>query len=111
MSACIPRRASPALLGGCQVCHADVAHKLTGTRHARATIGCITCHGRSRAHARDETGKAHPDRVFKGLDVDEHCNACHLETCLRCQARRHHAPPRTCSACHDPHAARIPPKP
>ena len=105
---CIRGRPNPALLGGCQICHVDIVDKLRGTRHERAAIGCITCHGRSRAHVEDENNEVKPDRVLKGFDIDEHCNACHLDTCPQTQTRRHHKPPRTCAACHDVHAARLP---
>ena len=107
-ASCMKRWPEPALLGGCQICHIDVADQLEGTEHARAAIGCITCHGRSKPHIEDENNEVKPDHIFKGPDIDDHCNTCHLDTCPQTQAHKRHKPPKTCAACHGAHAARLP---
>jgi len=105
---CIHRGRPPATLGGCTLCHVDIADKHRPSRHYTAAVGCITCHGPSRPHVEDENNEVKPDRTFPRHDIDELCAGCHLDTCRHTQARQRHAPPQTCADCHGAHAARLP---
>jgi len=87
------------------MCHVDVTDEVAGTRHETKDIDCITCHGASRDHVRDENNHVKPDRVFARKDIDPFCGSCHR--CSRPGATR--KPPgsktdhKTCTECHGAH--------
>ncbi|HPC95615.1 MAG TPA: multiheme c-type cytochrome [Sedimentisphaerales bacterium] len=66
----------------CFVCHANYLDEKIARTHARAGIGCATCHGASDAHIADESwasggnGTA-PDIMFPKERVNPSCMACH----------------------------------
>lgn len=66
----------------CFVCHANYLDEKIAVTHARAGIGCATCHGASDAHIADESwasgsnGTA-PDIIFPKERVNPSCMACH----------------------------------
>jgi len=87
---------------GCALCHVDVADEMHGTPHHGEEIGCVDCHGESRAHVRDENNDVKPDEIFARADVDRACRECH--DCSRVPAED--TPPaarRVCTDCHGVH--------
>jgi len=111
---CAPRSTRPrnTTLGGCVICHVDIADALARTKHERASIGCVTCHGLSKGHVKDENNEVKPDRVFPRHEIDPWCDGCHFTTCSHAEADKplpKGARRRTCVDCHGAHNARIPP--
>ena len=104
-----------ATLGGCTICHVDVADELAGALHQKkAGIACVTCHGHSKGHVQDENNEVKPDRVFARHQIDPLCDGCHFESCHHAETNKRlpaGTKRRTCADCHGAHTARIPPKP
>jgi len=98
--------------GGCYVCHPSQIAAMHGSHHEKVGVGCITCHGLSKAHAASRAGAVKPDAVYTRPEVDLLCDGCHFTMCKRSEtdkrlprgALRH-----TCADCHDAHQARIHP--
>ena len=114
---CVPRSTlTPSLtLGRCTTCHPRQLDQIRGSRHEEAGLGCVTCHGLSKAHAAAGTTAVRPDRVFARYDIDPLCGGCHYASCEHAQtyARPSRGTPRkTCADCHGAHRARrLPPPP
>jgi hypothetical protein len=90
---------------GCDMCHADVADEVIGTRHQAKRVGCVKCHGKSLPHVQDENNEVKPDRVFARKDIDRSCSSCHK--CSRPDATKLSASPKpgqkVCIDCHSTH--------
>jgi len=69
----------------CHVCHMNFAAEELSTRHARAGVGCATCHGQSDAHIADESwasggnGTA-PETMYPAAKINDACMSCHKPT-------------------------------
>lgn len=94
-------------LGGCAMCHVDVVDDLKGTAHLAHGVGCIRCHGASKAHAADENNEVKPDRVLTRKTADGFCAGCHK--CSRAAAAfpgKASARQKHCTDCHGAHTLR-----
>ena len=66
----------------CFVCHVNYLQEKIAATHARANIGCASCHGPSDAHIADESwasggnGTA-PDIMYPRDKINPSCMACH----------------------------------
>lgn len=73
--------ASPAALPAdnsrCYVCHLNFEEELVVLAHARAGVGCETCHGKSTAHCSDENNITPPDILYPRDKVNAACGKCH----------------------------------
>ncbi len=101
-------------LGGCDLCHVDVADQYTPSAHFTSPedkVGCADCHGPSDGHVRDENNEVPPDRAFATAEeVNGFCVTCH-----ECERPRESDTPATaklsCTDCHQAHTlARIEPE-
>jgi len=115
IAACASKRTAPDTSGpapvaanrfdGCDMCHADVADDVIGTRHQAKRVGCVKCHGKSLAHVQDENNDVKPDRVFVRKEVDGFCGSCHK--CSRPDATKPSSAPKpgqeVCIDCHGTH--------
>lgn len=63
----------------CYVCHAnyDFNEEPLVFGHAKASIGCVRCHGESTRHSADEDGLTPPDRMFPKAHIRFNCLGCH----------------------------------
>jgi len=61
----------------CFVCHANFEDESLSTRHFKAKIGCVDCHGESLAHRSDENNTTPPDRMYSREDIEPACKQCH----------------------------------
>ena len=96
--------------GGCAQCHVDVVDELAGGKHAAAGVGCIRCHGPSKAHAADENNEVKPDRMPGRDRIDSFCASCHK--CTRptppLTAPAATPPkPKICTDCHGTHKIKL----
>ncbi len=69
----------------CYVCHANFEDESLSTRHFKAKIGCVDCHGESFAHRSDENNTTPPDKMYAPEDIEPACKNCH---------KTHNASPR-----------------
>ncbi|HNQ88680.1 MAG TPA: cytochrome c3 family protein [Verrucomicrobiota bacterium] len=74
-----PRQGPMADNSRCFVCHAnyDFDEERLVFSHAKASIGCVQCHGESTRHSADEDGLTPPDRMFRKSDIRFNCLGCH----------------------------------
>jgi len=96
----------------CFVCHANYLDEKIAVTHARAGIGCATCHGASDAHIADESwasggnGTA-PDIMFPKERVNPSCMVCHpkdkIDTAEHKPLFADDAQQRLCTDCHGSH--------
>ena len=70
-----PRR--PASNEECLVCHMDFKKEEIAVEHAKAGVGCFTCHGPSAAHGNDEANIVTPDVTFGRAEITAFCKTCH----------------------------------
>ncbi len=61
----------------CFVCHANYRTEFLVSRHARANIGCVNCHGESTAHRNDENNTTPPEKIFPTDEIEPFCRKCH----------------------------------
>jgi hypothetical protein len=61
----------------CFVCHANFQEEPLAGWHAKAGVGCETCHGASDAHCADESNLTAPDMIFAKEEVGDACLTCH----------------------------------
>jgi len=116
----VPRTAQlqkPARNEGCLVCHMDFGKEKITARHAKAGVGCVTCHGRSSAHGGDEANIIKPDVIFGRAEIDAFCKNCHsahsrgsdYQAFLKTWADKRHngrivSAESVCTDCHGNHA-------
>jgi hypothetical protein len=96
----------------CFVCHINYAQEEIAVTHARANIGCATCHGASDAHIADESwasggnGTA-PDIMYPRDKINAACMKCHSKDEL--DGPQHEpvfadaAEQKVCTDCHGDH--------
>ncbi len=96
----------------CFVCHANYLDEKIAVTHARAGIGCATCHGASDAHIADESwasggnGTA-PDIMFPRERVNPSCMVCHpkdkIDTAEHKPLFAKDTQQKLCTDCHGSH--------
>jgi len=69
--------AKPVNNADCLTCHMDFKAELIAVRHAKAGIGCTSCHGDSLAHGDDEFNITPPDVMFGRAEIKHLCQTCH----------------------------------
>ncbi|MHC4117633.1 MAG: cytochrome c3 family protein [Planctomycetota bacterium] len=69
----------------CFVCHGNYRDESLADSHAKANIGCVSCHGDSFAHRNDENNTTPPEKMYPILKIDSFCQSCH---------QAHNVPPR-----------------
>lgn len=96
----------------CHVCHINYATETIAVTHAKAGIGCASCHGESDAHIADESwasggnGTA-PDRMFPRNTINPSCMKCHTD--IAADQPQHAAvfasgdEQKVCTDCHGAH--------
>jgi len=101
----------------CFVCHANYMGEFLAERHAKANIGCVSCHGDSFAHRNDENNTTPPEIMHSADEIDPFCRGCHGS---------HDVPPKkvvarwkeigldngdptaiVCTACHGDHRMKV----
>ncbi len=95
----------------CFVCHINYMQEPIAVTHARANVGCASCHGASDAHIADESwgsggnGTA-PDVMYPRDKINPACMACHPRDKIDAP---HHQPvfadtdAKVCTDCHGDH--------
>lgn len=95
--------------GGCGMCHVDVLDELAGGEHLAADIGCVRCHGPSKAHLADENNEVKPDRMPSRDQIDSFCGSCHK--CTRpvrpVRPAATQPKPKICTDCHGTHKLKL----
>jgi hypothetical protein len=96
----------------CFVCHINYTQEDIAVTHARAGIGCNSCHGESDEHIADESwasggnGTA-PDRMYTRDQINPACMACHPKSTI--EAPQHEPmfagtdDAKYCTDCHGKH--------
>ncbi|HEV59300.1 MAG TPA: hypothetical protein ENN87_17660 [Phycisphaerales bacterium] len=90
----------------CFVCHINYAQETLSRRHAKAGIGCETCHGASDAHCSDENNITPPEIMFPREQIVAACLECHEQAAMA-QIEAHKAvfhpggaEAKVCTDCH-----------
>ena len=73
-----PDKTKPADNSRCLVCHTNFDAEIMAMRHQKAGLGCVKCHGESKAHAADETYVIPPEIMIAKGRLNESCFKCHL---------------------------------
>ncbi|MFQ6130918.1 MAG: DUF1080 domain-containing protein [Armatimonadota bacterium] len=91
------------------VCHYDFRDEELTTKHLPKKIGCITCHGLSKAHEQDEEHLTAPDQMFEPEDVIPFCDTCHAvrEKCPFATPEEFNYGDQTCLDCHGKHTLEL----
>jgi len=93
----------------CFVCHTNYKEESLASRHQKAGIGCMACHGDSFQHSADENGLTPPDFIYAPETIDPLCCNCHLladhepmlvgadaaASCTDCHGKEHRLKVRT----------------
>jgi len=61
----------------CLRCHQNYRIEPLALVHARSRVGCISCHGKSAAHIRDDKKLRPPDVMYVDSAIDPSCSECH----------------------------------
>lgn len=67
----------PKVNAPCYVCHLNYAEETLSLIHAKANVGCMSCHGKSEAHRGDEFNRTPPDVMFAKDAINKFCASCH----------------------------------
>jgi hypothetical protein len=96
----------------CFVCHVNYMEEEVAVNHARAGVGCATCHGPSDAHIADESwasggnGTA-PDRMYPRDKIHAACLTCHprdkIDTPQHAAVLADVGGQKVCTDCHGKH--------
>jgi len=91
----------------CSMCHVNVEIEIlkAKTKHMKAGVDCVKCHGWSIGHIQDEINEVKPDRVITKTTMNSFCDGCHDSSAShdeRILSRM------VCTDCHDAHATLIP---
>ena len=96
----------------CFVCHINYMQEDVAVIHARADIGCASCHGESDEHIADESwasggnGTA-PDVMFPRPKINPFCMGCHPKGKIDTEQHKPlftvGAEPMVCTDCHGDH--------
>ncbi|MCS7253542.1 MAG: ThuA domain-containing protein [Armatimonadota bacterium] len=102
----------PKVNAPCYVCHLNYAQEELSLIHAKANVGCMSCHGKSEAHRGDEFNKTPPDVMFAKDAINSFCATCHKRhdapaqsVILRWFEKSYGTKPETlvCTDCHGEH--------
>jgi formylglycine-generating enzyme required for sulfatase activity len=91
--------------GVCARCHVISVVEWGMSRHRQAGIACVTCHGTSQGHVKDERNNIKPEHLPRGAAIAGLCAGCHASGCPKTQQRT------SCQDCHHSHALVDPKKP
>ncbi|MGO8736723.1 MAG: SUMF1/EgtB/PvdO family nonheme iron enzyme [Terriglobia bacterium] len=91
--------------GVCARCHVISVVEWGMSRHSKAGIDCVACHGASQGHVKDERNNVKPQHIPRGAAVAGLCADCHKSGCPRTQQAV------SCQNCHHSHALVNPNKP
>jgi hypothetical protein len=72
-----PAKGAVANNSRCLVCHINFEDEELAVTHAKADIGCVKCHGESKAHSADEDNVTPPDIMFPRPKLNAACLKCH----------------------------------
>ncbi len=61
----------------CFVCHVNFQEEELAVTHAKAGVGCVKCHGKSRAHTDDEANLIPPEIMYAKAKINASCLKCH----------------------------------
>jgi hypothetical protein len=91
----------------CSMCHVDVEIEIlkAETKHMKAGIDCITCHGLSIGHIQNEINEVKPDRIIAKKSMNSFCHGCHNTSASHDEKVISRM---VCTSCHDAHATFIP---
>ena len=91
----------------CFVCHANYMGEFLTEHHAKASVGCVNCHGDSFAHRNDENNTTPPEIMYSAEKIDPFCKGCHdahdvppkkiIATWMKQKSKK---PNVTCKGCH-----------
>lgn len=102
-----PPSVEPANNSYCLVCHMAFADEALVKQHAAAGIGCSTCHGKSTAHASDESNLTAPEIMYSKNKIDAFCLKCHRGAkhsfSYRTPGGNSTSKTRICTDCHGKH--------
>jgi len=91
----------------CFVCHTNFQDEKLTVAHAKAGVGCATCHGKSDAHCADENNITAPDAIYSRAAIKPACMQCHDETKLARRSEHKEVlagtGSKTCTDCHGNH--------
>ncbi|MCX6894286.1 MAG: hypothetical protein NTZ16_02000 [Verrucomicrobia bacterium] len=62
----------------CYVCHINLLDDSFALKHEEGGIGCVKCHGDSRAHVDDEANLIPPEVMFPAEGIAAACEKCHV---------------------------------
>ena len=91
--------------GVCARCHVISVVEWGMSRHSKAGIDCVACHGASQGHVKDERNNVKPKHIPRGAAVAGLCADCHKSGCPKTQQAV------SCQNCHHSHALVNPNKP
>ncbi|HOK77242.1 MAG TPA: hypothetical protein PLW35_05910 [Verrucomicrobiota bacterium] len=106
----------PHINSACYVCHANYKNEELAHTHAKTNVGCVNCHGPSRAHALDEANLTPPDIMYWPSRIATSCYLCHTNhnapaktVIMRWQQRCVDKDPKylVCTDCHGDHRLRV----
>jgi len=96
----------------CFVCHVNYMQEDIAVIHARADIGCASCHGESDEHIADESwasggnGTA-PDIMYPRVKINSFCMGCHAKSKIDTEQHKSlfagTAKEKYCTDCHGDH--------
>lgn len=91
--------------GVCARCHVISVVEWGMSRHSKAGINCVACHGESKGHVKDERNNIKPQHIPRGAAIAGLCAGCHQNGCPKTQQKA------SCQDCHHSHALVDPKKP
>ena len=91
--------------GVCARCHVISVVEWGMSRHSKAGINCVACHGESKGHVKDERNNIKPQHIPRGAAIAGLCADCHKNGCPKTQQTA------SCQDCHHSHALVNPKKP
>ena len=84
--------------GVCARCHVVSVLEWGMSGHGKAGTACVSCHGASLGHVKDERDNVKPDRIPRGAAISGLCITCHTAGCPSSMKTA------DCQSCHHVHA-------
>ena len=101
----------------CLVCHANYEEEKLSAKHAKAGVGCETCHGKSSKHSSDEDGLTPPEIMYPKEKIASACLACHKAEKIKDEDEDHKKVfdkkgnvlpgAKSCTECHGKHKMKV----